>query len=204
MDQPAYQSGRYVMRPHVGWERVDAFANRFGRQLVHSNERSRTDGVDGQSIWADGTGPAVHYIVDATAGIGYVVITGDDRSAAQRVEHEVVRDLQPWVLDELLAAFDEAEELRDRMQYVLRIGLAAPEGFDENSFARISAGLSADDHRIRYAALWATTYTGYQEFVPVIESHLLVDGEEEFVQVRARSVLDSFRVVAGEQSGTTG
>lgn len=180
----SYRSRRYVMRPEVGGPQVDAFATASGRQLVHSSPRAAD--VDGQMIWTDDAGTSLHYVVDATAGTGYVVVTDAD------VEQEVIAGLRPWTLDELFAGFDDADELRDRGQFVLRIGLAAPEEFDEGVFTRIGAGLLAAEYQLRYAALWASTYTGYQEFVPVIESQLLGD-DAEVVRTRARSVLEAFR-----------
>lgn len=192
MESEIYQSRRYVMRPEQTYEKVDGFATGSGWDLVHQNPRDREAGIDGQLIWSVSDSVALHYIVDATAGIGYVVVTAESAEMASDVERQVLSVLRPWSQDELLKAFDEATEERDRGQYVLRLGLAAPAEFSAEIFARVSRIYAADEPRLRYVGLWAATYTGYQEFVPVIEE-LLLDDEEEYIRTRAASVVAAFR-----------
>ncbi|GGO94890.1 hypothetical protein [Wenjunlia tyrosinilytica] len=197
MTADRYVTRRHVLRPDVTADHVDEVARSLDWPLVHQQDRDREAGVDGQLIW-QGPEVSLHYIVDATSGIGYVLLAGKDEEAVEPAARQVVARLAPWTLEELFAAFDKADTARDRAQFALRIGLAAPKDFDEGVFRRIGAALSDQEPKVRYAGLWASTYTGWTEFVPVMENIALND-PEEYVRSRAASILEAFRR-AGEQS----
>jgi hypothetical protein len=197
MTADRYVTRRYVLRPDVTADHVDEVAHSLDWPLVHQQDRDREAGVDGQLIW-QGPEVSLHYIVDATSGIGYVVLAGKDGTTVESVARQVVERLAPWTLEELTTAFDKADNPRDRAQFALRIGLAAPTDFDEGVLRRIGETFADQEPKVRYAGLWASTYTGYTEFVPVVED-IAVNDPEEYVRSRAASILEAFRR-AGEQS----
>ncbi|MFI1255246.1 hypothetical protein ACH4U6_15835 [Streptomyces netropsis] len=186
-----HQSRRYVLRSEVSADDIDDFALAWGWPLVHETPRDRDEQVDGQLIWQGLPDVALHFIVDATSGVAYVVFTGDGRSSVEPFEQQFVDQVPLWGLDELFRAFDEAEDARTRAQHVLRMGLAAPPEFDEGVFRRISETVANSEPKVRYAGLWATTYTGYQRFVPVIRRVSLED-PEDYVRSRALSIVKAF------------
>lgn len=170
---------------------VDELALEWGWALARRIERDRTDGIDGQLIWQGDSEASLHYIVDATAGIGYVVLVGPREEGLQSAVRQVVERLRPWTLADLFEHFDRASEVRDRCQHALRIGLAAPASFDEGVFRRIGETYTDSDSKVRYAGLWAATYTGYQQFLPLIGG-IAMNDHEDWIRSRAESIVAAF------------
>ncbi|MGP3988683.1 hypothetical protein [Streptomyces sp. 3N207] len=195
-----HQTRRYVLRPDTTADDVEDYAQVYGWPVVHQNDRDRENQVDGQIVWAAEGNPlwerhlgalALHYIVDATAGIGYIVVTGEDQDYSDSLAMAVARYLNAWTVEELYREYDEADTVRTVGQSVLRLGLAAPPEFDGGVFDRITDAMSSGDPAIRYSALWGSSYTGYWQFVePLCE---LVEHEpEDWIRRRAQSVIDAF------------
>ncbi|MFJ6598613.1 hypothetical protein ACIQPP_49250 [Streptomyces violaceusniger] len=207
-EAPVHQTRRYVLRPDTTADDVDEYAQVYGWPVVHQNDRDRENQVDGQIIWATEGHPlrerhlgalALHYIVDATSGIGYIVVTGEDQGFADSLALAAARYLNTWTVKELYREYDEADAVRAVGQSVLRLGLAAPPDFDEGVFGRIADAMSRRDPAIRYSALWGASYTGYWQFVEPIRE--LAEGEpEDWIRDRARSVIDAFESAREEGS----
>jgi hypothetical protein len=191
MNPERYQTRRYVMRPETSWEDAKPFAEAFNWSLASSTARDRDEGVDGQVIWQGDDVAALHYIEDAPSGIGYFVLTGEQERTVEALAAQAAEMLKPWTLDDIFADFDDAADAQERAQRILRVGLAAPSEFHQGVFDRIKNMLSDSDPRVRYAALWATTYAGYPEFVPLIEDVVASD-PEDWVRDHAEAVLSAY------------
>ncbi|MEU3568000.1 hypothetical protein AB0E96_06145 [Kitasatospora sp. NPDC036755] len=196
MTEYDYQSDRHVLRPGVGAEHVDAVALDLGWELVQEIARDKDAGLDGQLIWLGADDVSLHYVVDATSGIGYVVLAGPSRSAVEPFLGPVLDQLRPWTLPELFGQLDEADEPRERVRNTLRIGLAAPAEFDGETFRRISGTYTDSDAQVRLAGLWAATYTGYRQFLPRIREIASHD-QVEWIRSRATSIAAAFESQAG-------
>ncbi|MFE6867522.1 HEAT repeat domain-containing protein [Kitasatospora sp. NPDC057692] len=186
-----YQSDRYVLRPGVGAEQADDVARGLGWELVREIARDKQEGVDGQLIWLGPDDVSLHYVVDALSGIGYTVLAGPGRTAVEPFVGPVLDHLRPWTLPELFERLDEADEPRERVRNILRIGLAAAAAFDEEVFRRISGTYADSEPRVRLAGLWAATYTGYPQFLPRIREIASHDPDES-LRSRAASIATAF------------
>jgi hypothetical protein len=191
MDAYNYQTRRYVLRPGVTAEEVDEFSLARDWELVREIARDRDAGVDGQLIWQGPSDVSLHYIVDAMSGVGYIVLAGQDEGSVAPFAREAVEHLDPWKLEELFQAFDGADDARSQAQNALRIGLAAGPEFDDGVFRRISDTYADEEPKVRYAGLWAATYTGYPQFVPPI-AEVADNDQEEWVRSRAADILTAF------------
>ncbi|MFI9504407.1 HEAT repeat domain-containing protein [Nocardia sp. NPDC052566] len=191
-----YRSRRYVLRSEVSADDIDEFALARDWPHVHENPRDRDGGIDGQLIWQGLPDVALHFVVDATSGVAYAVFTGASESATDPVRRQFLDEVPLWALDELFEAFDSAEDERVRAQHALRIGFAAAAEFDDEVFRRIVETIGDDDPRVRYAGIWAATYTGYRQFVPALRRVSLED-PEDFVRSRAISVVRAFESEGG-------
>ncbi|MEU8925683.1 hypothetical protein AB0D10_32925 [Kitasatospora sp. NPDC048545] len=191
MTEYDYQSDRYVLRPGVGAEQVDGVALGLGWELVREIPRDKDEGVDGQLIWLGAGNVSLHYVVDATSGIGYVLLAGPSRPAVEPFVGPVVDRLRPWTLPELFELLDEADEPRERVRNTLRIGLAASAEFDKEVFRRISGTYTDGEAQVRLAGLWAATYTGYRQLLPQIREIASHD-QVEWIRSRAESIASAF------------
>jgi hypothetical protein len=196
MIEPAYRTQRYVLRPEKHWDDVAAFADRLGWPLAHETTRNQNEGLDGQMIWQSPAGVSLHYVVDATSGIGYITLAGPDQKTVEDFTAQALEALDPWQLTELFHEYDRATEVAERGKLTLRLGLAAPPEFTEGCFRRIASSLSDSDPRIRLAGLWAASYTGYQAFVPVVR-RVAEEDSEEWLRTRASSIVAAFDEVGG-------
>ncbi|MFJ5674394.1 HEAT repeat domain-containing protein [Streptomyces sp. NPDC093097] len=191
MIEPNYRTSRYVLHPDTHWNTVDAFANALGWPFVHETKRSQADGTDGQMVWQSPSGLSLHYVVDAVSGIGYITLAGPDEESVTPFATRAHEELTPWTVEELGQRFDGESDPIERGKLTLRIGLAAPPLLHQGCFTRIQSSLGDTDPRIRLAALWAITYTGYQEFVPAVRE-LAQSDPEEWIRSRAASVVTAF------------
>ncbi|WP_380283525.1 hypothetical protein [Kitasatospora purpeofusca] len=191
MTEYEYQSDRHVLRPGVGAEQADDLARGLGWELVREIARDKDEGVDGQVIWLGTDDVSLHYVVDAMSGIGYTVLAGPSRPAVEPFVGPVLDHLRPWTLPELFERLDEADEPRERVRNILRIGLAAAAEFDKEVFHRISGTYTDSEAQVRLAGLWAATYTGYPQFLPRIREIALHD-PEEWLRSRAASIATAF------------
>lgn len=196
MIEPAYRTQRYVLRPEKHWDDVAAFADRLGWPLAYETARNKNEGLDGQMIWQSPAGVSLHYVVDATSGIGYITLAGPDQETVEGFTAQALEVLDPWQLTELFQEYDRATDLAARGKLTLRLGLAASPEFSEACFRRIGLSLSDSDPGIRLAGLWAASYTGYQEFVPAVR-RVAEEASEEWLRTRASSIVAAFEEVGG-------
>ncbi|MGP3982000.1 HEAT repeat domain-containing protein [Streptomyces sp. KR80] len=197
MIEPNYRTHRYVLHPDTHWNDVGDFADTLGWPLAYETTRNQAEGTDGQMIWQSPSGISLHYIVDATSGIGYVTLAGPDEQTVTPFITQVHESLKPWQLEELYQRFDSEDDPVERGRLTLRIGLAAPPELTHGCFIRIQTSLTDEDSRIRLAGLWAVSYTGYQEFVPAVREVAHGDSEA-WLRMRAESIVSAF----GETGGT--
>ncbi|GAA2452482.1 hypothetical protein GCM10010191_83490 [Actinomadura vinacea] len=194
-----FATRRRVLRPETTVEHVDEFAKGFQWPMVGVTERDREAGTDGEVVWqADGhalgkqvlkTG-SLHYRVDAMFGIGYILFTGRPRGIVETLASTAAQALKPWTVEELCQAFDQAQDPRGRGQAALRLGLAAPAKPDQQVFKRIGAALADEDARVRYASVFAASYTRYEALLPNLREIAARDGEG-FLRDRAAATLRS-------------
>lgn len=191
MRQPLVRSHRYVLHPDKSWEDVSDFADGLGWPLVYQQSRDRSGGVDGQMIWQSDAEVSVHYVVDATSGIGYVTLAGPDSESFTPYIAQAEETLVPWQLQELYQRFDSETDVAERGRLILRIGLAAPSEPAEGCTLRIHQALADDDARIRLAGLWAASYTGYRHFAQRARDLSRTD-PEPWIRARAESIEAAF------------
>jgi hypothetical protein len=194
---------RRVLRPGTTVEHVDEFATDAGWSMAGVTERDRRAGTDGEVVWrADGhrlgkqvpKAGSLHYVQDAMFGIGYFYLSGTPHKVVEAMAASADEALTPWTVEELCAAFDESTDPRSRGQAALRLGLAAPAKPDRRIVGRIEAALADADARVRYASVFAASYTRYEAFLPALRAIAGKD-DEEFVRDRAATTLRALDAV---------
>ncbi|WP_245679546.1 HEAT repeat domain-containing protein [Actinomadura hibisca] len=167
-----YQTQRRVLRPGTSVEDLDTFAAGRGWPMDEVTERDRASGTDGRVTWHvdKDHDVALHYVEDAMFGIGHYVFTGRAPQTLKELSAAASQALAPWTVNDLCAAFDEAGDARARGLAALRLGLAATSGTDDEVVVRLSVTLEDADPRVRYAAVWAASYTGYRGLLPSVRA----------------------------------
>lgn len=193
-----FSTQRHVLRPETTVEHVDEFARGHSWPMVGVTERDRAAGTDGEVVWkADGYAAqgnralrsgSLHYVEDAMFGIGCVRFSGTPKAAVQSIAATAVQTLRPWTVGDLCQAFDGSPDPRARGQAALRLGLAAPAKPDQQVLRRIGAALADQDARVRYASIFAASYTRYEAFLPNLRAMAERD-PEAFVRDRAAHAL---------------
>ncbi|MFC9976479.1 HEAT repeat domain-containing protein [Spirillospora sp. NPDC127200] len=175
-----YQTQRRVLRPGTTVEDLDAFAAGLGWPMDEVTERDRASGTDGRVTWHvdKDNDVALHYVEDAMFGIGHYVFTGRAPQTLKELSASASRSLSPWTVDDLCSAFDEAADPKARGLAALRLGLAATSEPDDEVVVRLSVTLEDADPRVRYAALWAASYTGYRDLLPAVRTIAERDSED--------------------------
>jgi HEAT repeat protein len=192
-----FATRRRVLRPETTVEHVDEFAKNAQWPMVSVTERDRGAGTDGEVVWqADGhtlgkqvlKAGSLHYVQDAMFGIGYFFLTGKPKGPLEALAADATQALQPWTVEELCQEFDQSSDPRTRGQAALRLGLAASGKPDQQVVQRIGAALSDQDARVRYASVFAASYTRYEAFLPHLRSIAHQD-DEGFLRERATIAL---------------
>jgi hypothetical protein len=86
---------------------------------------------------------------------------------------------------------DRAEGREDLCRAVLRAGVGAPREFSSKFFKRIKKAILDGDSRIRSAGIWATAYSRWPVFVPLLTDVSQQDPVES-LQRDARIILNHY------------
>src|SRR6266542_4382826 len=128
---------------------------------------------------------------DLFAGIHFCSVVGPDQD---RIAAEIRGELDPWTDQELFAWWDrgvEKDDVDDRVDAVLFLGIDSPEQPHDDYVTRICAGLQDPDKDVRNAAVAAAAYGDWRVF----KAHLarMADTEPDGkARERARYVLDGW------------
>ncbi|MET8271498.1 HEAT repeat domain-containing protein [Streptomyces sp. NPDC005077] len=187
MESTRYQSRRLVLdrspqdapvqelASDQGWQRVEEVSEEDARQIV----------------WAVAPGMALNYIEDPVSHNAYLVLVSDHRERVDEILEAIQQELMPWENRALLVSLDEARDPLSQARAVIRAGLGAPDEFDEAFFSRIRTSLSHSDKWVREAAVWATAYSPWPQYRPLLEMAAQNDPDEK-IRSDAAAVLAGF------------
>jgi len=101
----------------------------------------------------------------------------EDRETFDRVLELVDYELMPLQRKALLAMNDDWDPVV-RAQAVIRVGLGAPDEYDEEFFELIRDAFTSKEKYVREAAIWATAYSPWPHYRPLLEAAAQHDPEE--------------------------
>jgi len=128
---------------------------------------------------------------DLYAGIHFFHVVGPDQ---ERIAAELRKEFDPWTAPELFAWWDrgvEKDDVDDRVDAVLFLGVNTPHRPDEEYVKRIRAGLMDPDKDVRNAAVAATAYSDWRVFKPELERVADTDADDQ-ARKAARYILDGW------------
>ncbi|MEU6644244.1 hypothetical protein ABZ863_17035 [Saccharomonospora sp. NPDC046836] len=164
-----YRSRRLLFhRSAAAEEQVAGYAASFGwpRTEVPADEEA---GIPREVVWAIASTVDVRYSVDDATGSPYVFVTAAYRNQCQAFLAHAEQHLDVFSREELLAVYGQAVEVDERTGLLLMVALGAPQEFDETNVALISAALTDPAEDVREAAIYATSYTPCERYLPLLE-----------------------------------
>jgi hypothetical protein len=175
-------------------DRVAAFAESLHWTMTYDVPRNLETATDHEVTWEVEDGLALDYLESYLTGDCCVLALGENLDDAERLMESIESDFEESIfeLGELLDGVDHARSGPDLARSLIRAGLGAPLGYDEEFFATFVREASADSEpRIREFALCSMVYTEWPQFVPVLKEIKSNDLEER-VRDRAAIVLKAY------------
>ena len=159
---------------------------RFARGLSMTNIRDvsspHRQTIVREIIWKARSGVRLHYAADYLSASKIVAVEGDYNDGQfHKFIEVVVRLFEPWSLDELIDEVDscDADDPRPLALAVIRLGAGAPNEYAGEVFNRISEATRSPHAWVRKAAIWATMYSQWPQFLPLLEGVADADPDEE-------------------------
>ncbi|MEU6253124.1 HEAT repeat domain-containing protein [Streptomyces sp. NPDC047043] len=187
MNSTHHRSDRLVLGRSPQDEAVEELAEEQGWQRV---EEVTEDGAR-QILWAVGPGTSLTYAEDPVSHNAYAVLVSEDKETFEETLDVVLDELMPWQPRALLSSIEQAEDALARARAVIRAGLGAPDRYDEHFFTRIREAFESSDRWVREAAVWATAYSPWPQYRPLLEATVRNDPEEK-LRADAASILAGF------------
>ena len=189
---------RYIIKPPGGYEEWRALMARYGLELVERTEQGRKP-FTLQEIYMDlERSAAVHYIEDEMVELPFIQVGGPNLDFFARL---VETNLPVFTEAELFSTWDEADELEDKIDAILRIGVASDDAPTEPYVSRIRAALEDPAPEVRAAGLVALSYHPWDALKPLVEQ--IRDGDpDEDAQLRAKVMLDTWDQGVRELAGS--
>lgn len=181
---------RHIIKPPGAYEAFRALAREHGLAIIDKVEREPRNPIALEEVFGtpDHT-VGVHYIEDGLTELPYIQIAGPQ---AEHYSQLITRNLPVYSEAELFSTWDEARSLDDKIDAILRLGVASTAGPPEPYLIRIRQALEDAAPEVRSAGLTAFSYNPWQELRPVIERIRDEDTDDD-AQSRARVILDSWK-----------
>ncbi|WP_405595674.1 hypothetical protein OG741_05395 [Streptomyces sp. NBC_01410] len=191
-DNPAsYTSRRLILKDWGSEEEVMQFGAEGNWEAVQDQSFDIPEGIVRNVMWQVTPDIVLQYAVDSRSECSVFVLIGSPEDSVQRLQESIERNVHPWTLNELITAVDRAEDREALYRAVLRAGVGAPREFHRKFFKRIKKAILNGDSRIRSAGIWATAYSRWPEFVPLLTDVSQQDPLES-LQRDARIILNHY------------
>lgn len=186
-----FSSRRLVLKRWGSEEEVRKFAAEGDYELIRDESSDAQQGITRDVLWSLAPNIALQYAVDSRSGCSVFVIVGTPAEEVQAIAASIEQNLHPWTLKDLLAAVDVAKTPQQLREALLRAGIGAPHEFDKKFFKRIMKAMRSGDTTVRSAAVWATSYSRWEEFRGELEKVAEHDAEDS-LRHEARIILDHY------------
>jgi hypothetical protein len=185
-------SNRMVLRESVTEREVSRLADDFDMTKIRDVSAPDRQTIVREVAWEAELGLRLHYAVDYLSACSFVVIECDDYQQFRRLLIVVIEVLYPWTIDELIRKVDSyspAGNPRDLARAVIRLGVGAPNDYNDEVFRWISHAMRSPEAWVRKAAIWATTYSRWPQFLPLLGQVADTDADPK-LRSQARRMVD--------------
>lgn len=187
VNQPSRRSRRLLLRRCPGLDDVSQWAQ------VNDWTRSGADDSDKklEVRWQVGSATELHYVEDRVIGMCYVFAADSIPMLATGFGDVIESELDVVPIVEIMNAIDQGQDPLHIGREIIRLGVTAPLVYDDDVFARIGSALRSPDDRVRELAMWATTYSSYAEYRPILRM-IAQNDPSQSARERAAFVLRAF------------
>jgi hypothetical protein len=194
MTDSGYLSERILFRSCPVAESLRDWAE-SSRWSIDAAEAGNPDkGVPLKIVWRVSDQPELllHYVEDAFSDNCYFYLVGEDPLMLQSYCGTIAHRIPTLAADDILSEFDGARTGPERARALMKPGLAAPYNHDEAYFGRIRQGLESATESDRDVAVWASSYSPYPRYLPILERMAEAD-RSVTVRQRASLVAEAMR-----------
>jgi hypothetical protein len=187
---------RHIIKPPGAYEAFRALASRNGLQIINKVERDPQNPIALEEIFGDiDRTVGIHYIEDGLAEVPYIQIAGP---RAEYFTQLITQALPFYSEEELFATWDTARSLEDKIDAILRLGVASDTQPSDPYLTRIRQALEDAAPEVRSAGLVAFSYNPWDEMKPLVEKIRDEDPDAD-ARDRARIILDTWKKTAESQ-----
>jgi hypothetical protein len=184
-------SQRLILRSAEPEHQVFEYANSFQWTMIVDIPEDPDVGQQREVVWRISSTIDLHYQMDDMTGIGYVFIRADHPRQEDSFAAHAEQHLDVFPREELLRTYDMATDPEERGGSLLMLALGAPFKVDEATALRISAALQGPHPDVREAAIYATSYTPSEAYIPLLR-HVAETDPVEALREDAQVMLDSY------------
>lgn len=190
-------SRRMVLLEPREADSVERFAEEMGLNKIRDVSAHPRQGIVREITWEVDKDLRFHYGEDYRSACCFVVVDGRPKESYEEFVGIVEEVLDPWGLDELLNEVDTAIDATEMAQAIIRVGLGAPDQFDEGFYSHIAEAIRHESAWVRKAGIWATAYSHWPEFEPLLREVAENDSDME-LRDEARMMVSFYSSGQGE------
>jgi hypothetical protein len=189
MRNPMARVIRHIIKPPGAYKEFRNFARKNGLQLIDKVQKEPHNVVALQEIFTDADNAVgIHYVEDGMAELPYVQVSGPRVDYYSKL---IIDNLPVYSGDELLAAWDSASSIDEKIDAILRLGVTAATEPTEPYLSRLRRALEDPAPEVRSAALVAFSYHPSDALRSVVERIRSEDSDDDARQ-RAQVILDTW------------
>jgi hypothetical protein len=174
-----HQSNRFVLGRSPREDDVQSLSDDRGWPRVREIQDDPDAGESYQVVWAIDQKMILSYIEDAVSHNCYITVAGESEEQVADISRELGESLDAWDARRLFLSIEEETDPQQKARAVIRAGLGAPDEFDESFFCRIRDAFTDPEPWVREAAVWATVYSPWPQYRPLLASAAQDDPEEK-------------------------
>lgn len=187
-----FGSRKYLLSSQSYEDEVSVVAEKLGWPLLGTLPEDVASLTSRQFFWGKSEDLVLHYMEDVLSKSPCAFVTGVDERQVATAARFLEAQLRPATAEEILDAADAVQDIpHDYVLAVLRLGLGAPESFDERFCSRIGKAARNSHDEVRKAAAWATSYVVWPQFIPLL-SQLAESDSSESVRRVAIDILSAY------------
>jgi hypothetical protein len=189
-----YRTRNLVTRSCPSLDEVIGLAERTGWPCIDDELDERRHEVR----YEIGPEVTLHYVEDQVIRMCYIYISSSIGNFAEGYAKVIEEEVDILSIAEIARALDAEQDLLRKGREIIRLGVAAPSTYDESVYSRIRGALDSPDERLREMAVWATSYSSYPQYRPLLR-RVAQDDAVQRLRERAAMMLEAFdRAGVGE------
>ncbi|MFE6690803.1 hypothetical protein ACFVFQ_30565 [Streptomyces sp. NPDC057743] len=188
-----------VLRDDEAAQKLMDVSHTLNWQFIRDNAELAASEHVQETVWSPREQVFVHLVTDGPTRSRsvYVSSTPDAIARAVGVLEFLVDTLDFCSLDELSSDATEAATEKQRAIALVRLGMGAPKDYEERVFTLLEGGFRHPHPTVRNAAIWATRFALWPQFIPLME-RMKDEDPEPILQSVAADTIEIYR-----ESGVT-